>query len=332
METTLRSTVFFSSHISKIQLHGATFFCTLCRWINDLLTSVSLPSLQSTCSWVSWWCTSCCAPSTKWQTCTAWPPSCSCPAVRTTWMKTGSPSWRTTMKVRRPVTWQTKQPAGPWSRDHSPHTTPSTKAELCAGREEKMKLYLWWPLGLETVMKHLGWIWILVFIFSFCLLAFQRSEYDDDDDNNNHDNEESRWVLRFSLCKRTVRQSEWLLHHFLHISKIYSNLMTVTRKGTMFLFSPQHWCNCGVCSLWRLCRYVSSLRTGHEGLRLVIQFLVFSLLYVFLCIFVTVLFVPHVWVANSRLINIGYDCAGTKSWCQTQPVDTLAISTSLCLF
>lgn len=110
-------------------------------------------SHQSTCLWVWWWCTSCCAPSTKWLTCMAWPPSCSCPAVRRlTKTRTGSPLWRPTTRRRRPRTTQKNLPANPWSRDHSRRTTPSTKAEQrgSGGNTEAL------PLAIASALA--GWI------------------------------------------------------------------------------------------------------------------------------------------------------------------------------
>lgn len=117
------------------------------------LATLSLcPSFQSTCSWVWWWCTSCCVLFTRWPTCTAWPPSCSCHAARNpTWTRTGSPLWTTNMKTRHALTWLKKLPASLWSRDHNPRTTPSTKAEL---ERTWNSMNLWRSLGLEPVIKH----------------------------------------------------------------------------------------------------------------------------------------------------------------------------------
>lgn len=96
------------------------------------MTPGSTLHLQFTCSWVWWCCTSCCAPSTRWPTCTAWPPSCSCRAARTPcWRRTGRPSWTPTRRLL--PTPKTKRPASPWVRSPTSRTTPSTRAELGGG-------------------------------------------------------------------------------------------------------------------------------------------------------------------------------------------------------
>ena len=99
----------------------------------DRLVTPAPPPLQSTCSWGSWWCTSCCAPSTRWPTCTASPASWSCRTVknpRGTW----GPSWGTARRTpapHRPDPCTTERPpSSPWSPRPSLPITPSARAEL----------------------------------------------------------------------------------------------------------------------------------------------------------------------------------------------------------
>lgn len=128
---------------------------------NPPLWPVSPPSLQPTCSPVWWWCISCCAPSTRWPTCTAWPPSCSCRAARTPcWRMTGRPSWMLTRHHLH--TWMTKTPANPWTRAPSRRTTPSTNAEL----EEKpnvLPLVIPQSVSWDQTPGSVGWIWTFHF-------------------------------------------------------------------------------------------------------------------------------------------------------------------------
>lgn len=153
---------------------------TLQCWTNDLLPLCLCLSTQSTCSWVWWWCIFCYVPSTKWPTCTAWPPSSSCRAARSpTWKKTGSPLCRTNMKTRCLLTWQRTRPASPWSRGCSPRTTPWTQTELCGGREKQKKVYLWQQLSWTREITHPDrWAEseFSSFFFILCLFSFLLSK------------------------------------------------------------------------------------------------------------------------------------------------------------
>ena len=151
---------------------------------------MSLPSLQSTCFLVWWWCTSCSAPSTRWPTCTASRHSCSCRAVRNpTWMKKGSPSWTAT---RHRLTRKTKLPANPWTRDHRHPTAPSTRAKRCGGREQVEPLFNRWLRG---------WIYTLFFFpFLTCKTFWTESGWR---------NDELGWVFKIPPT--------WEDHLFLHI-------------------------------------------------------------------------------------------------------------------
>lgn len=89
----------------------------------------------------------------------------------------------------------------------------------------------------------LGWIWTLVWIFSFLFSAHLKTS------REMVHNEELRWVLRFSLFVRRPPDSLWVVTTPLSRSAHVNGLDCGDPpglEGTHVLFPPRHWCSCGV--------------------------------------------------------------------------------------